>query len=224
VHGGGDDVSALQRRLGLEPRFVSGRRVTTSEELAIVRMVLSGTTNKRLVGVCRSAGLRAVGISGEDGGLLVAHVADGAPLGYVGERATADASLLRDLLESEWIPVVSPLARNADDPAGGGLNVNGDDAATAIAVAIGAEELVFVADVAGVVVEGVFAPTLSTDDARELIRRGVAAGGMAAKLDAGCTALAHGVTRVRITDLAGLAETARGTTLLSASTSVTWPR
>lgn len=223
VHGGGDEVSALQRRLGLEPRFVSGRRVTTPDELEIVRMVLSGTTNKRLVSLCRAAGLRAVGISGEDGGLLVAHVADGAPLGRVGERATADASLVLDLLASGWIPVISPLARDADD-SGGGLNVNGDDAAAAIAAAIGAAELVFVADVAGVLVDGVLAPALSVADAHGLIQRGIAAGGMAAKLDAGCRALSHGVTRVRITDLAGLTEPTRGTALLPATTLVPWPR
>jgi acetylglutamate kinase len=224
VHGGGDEVSSLQRRMGLEPRFIGGRRVTTREELEIVRMVLSGSTNKRLVSLFRAAGLRAVGISGEDGGLLQAHVAEGAPLGCVGERTSANASILQDLLASGWVPVVSPLAEHADEPASGGLNVNGDDAATAIAIAIGATELTFIADVTGVLVDGVFAPTLTTTDARELIRVGVAVGGMAAKLDAGCAALERGVLRVRITDLAGLANNSRGTTLLSATTPVTWPR
>jgi acetylglutamate kinase len=127
-------------------------------------------------------------------------------------------------LGSGWVPVVSPLAQNADEPGAGGLNVNGDDAAAAIASALGATELAFVADVAGVLVDGVFLPTLSIADARELIRMGVAAGGMAAKLDAGCVALEHGVTRVRITDLAGLANESRGTTLLSATTPVSWLR
>jgi acetylglutamate kinase len=187
-------------------------------------MVLSGTANKRLVSVFCAAGVRAVGISGEDGGLLRAHVVDGAPLGCVGERASADASLLQDLLASGWVPIISPLAQNADDPASGGLNVNGDDAAAAIAIAIGATELVFVADVAGVLVDGVSAPTLSTADARELIRGGVATGGMAAKLEAGCAALERGVMRVRITDLQGLAADSCGTTLLPATAPVTWPR
>lgn len=224
VHGGGDEVSSLQRRMGLEPRFIGGRRVTTREELDIVRMVLSGSANKRLVSLFRAAGLRAVGISGEDGGLLQAHVAEGAPLGYVGERTSANTSLLRDLSASGWVPVVSPLAENAEAPASGGLNVNGDDAATAIAIAIGATELTFVADVAGVLFDGVVVPTLTTADARELVLRDVAVGGMAAKLDAGCRALERGVSRVRITDLAGLASNARGTTLISATTPVTWPR
>lgn len=224
VHGGGDDVSALQRRMGLEPRFVGGRRATTREELGIVRMVLSGTANKRLVSIFCAAGFRAVGISGEDGGMLRAHVAAGAPLGFVGERASADAALLRDLLASGWLPIVSPLAQNADAPASGGLNVNGDDAAAAIAIAIGATALDFVADVPGVLVDGVPARTLSTVDARELIRAGVAIGGMAAKLDAGCAGLEHGVARVRITDLAGLADESRGTLLLPATTPVPWLR
>jgi acetylglutamate kinase len=224
VHGGGDEISSLQRQMGLEPRFVGGRRVTTRDELEIVRMVLSGSANKRLVSRFRAAGLRAVGLSGEDGGLLRANVAEGAPLGCVGERTSADGSILQDLLASGWVPVVSPLAEHADDPASGGLNVNGDDAATAIAIAIGATELTFVADVTGVLVDGVFARTLTTTDARELIRAGVAAGGMAAKLDAGCAALQRGVTRVRITDLAGLANNSRGTTLLPATSPVVWPR
>jgi acetylglutamate kinase len=116
VHGGGDEIGALMRTLGHEPRFVGGRRATTSEELDIVRMVLSGTSNKRLVAACASVGLRAVGISGEDGGLLHAHVAPGAPLGRVGERFSAKPQLLRDLVATGWLPVVSPVGRDADAP------------------------------------------------------------------------------------------------------------
>jgi acetylglutamate kinase len=214
VHGGGDDISRLQRQLGHEPRFVGGRRATTEAELDIVRMVLSGSANKRLVASFIAAGARAVGISGEDGGLLVAHVAPGAPLGRVGERTRADATLLRDLLHAGWMPVVSPLARDADHPSGAGLNVNGDDAAAAIASALGADELIFVADVAGVLVDGTAAAELSADQAAALITSGVAAGGMAAKLEAGNSALSSGVRRVRIGDLTTLADTASGTVLL----------
>lgn len=223
VHGGGDDISALQRRLGHEPRFVGGRRATTGEELEIVRMVLSGSANKRLVARLQSAGARAVGVSGEDGGLLAAHVETGAPLGRVGERVRADATLLCDLLAAGWLPVVSPVARDADDAGGAGLNVNGDDAAAAIAIALGASELIFVADVAGVLVEGVPTRVLSADDASALIARGVAAGGMAAKLEAGQSALLHGVARVRIADLDALTDASRGTTLLP-PTVVPWQR
>jgi acetylglutamate kinase len=214
VHGGGDDISALQRRLGHEPRFVGGRRATSDEELEIVRMVLSGSANKRLVASLVTAGCRTVGISGEDGGLLLAHVAPGAPLGRVGGQVHANPLLLRDLLSAGWLPVVSPLARDGDDPQGTGLNVNGDDAAAAIAIALGAGELLFLADVPGVLVEGVAAPSLTREDATRLVAAGTAVGGMAAKLEAGFVALARGVARVRIAGLAGLRDDSSGTTLL----------
>ncbi len=214
VHGGGDEVSTLMRTLGHEPRFIGGRRATTPAELEIVRMVLSGTLNKRLVAACAMAGLRAVGISGEDGGLLRAHVAPGEPLGRVGERITAHPQILRDLLATGWLPVVSPLGRDAGATDGSALNLNGDDAATAIAVALQAAELVFVADVPGVLVDGVAVPALLYDDAIDLLERGIASGGMAAKLEAGHQALARGVGRVRIGDLSALADPACGTTLL----------
>jgi acetylglutamate kinase len=219
VHGGGDDISRLQRQLGHEPRFVGGRRATTEAELDIVRMVLSGSANKRLVAAFSAAGARAVGISGEDGGLLVAHVAPGAPLGRVGERTQADATLIRDLVGAGWLPVVSPLARDADDPSGAGLNVNGDDAAAAIAAALGANELIFLADVAGVLVDGNPVTELSHEGARSLIASGVAAGGMAAKLEAGHAALAAGVRRVRIGDLSAVSDASRGTSLLPTTAS-----
>jgi acetylglutamate kinase len=219
VHGGGDDISRMQRQLGHEPRFVGGRRSTTEAELDIVRMVLSGSANKRLTAAFQSAGARAVGVSGEDGGLLMAHVAPGAPLGRVGERTRADATLLRDLLGAGWLPVVSPLARDADSAAGAGLNVNGDDAAAAIAAALAADELIFIADVEGVLVDGAPIAELSHDHAGALIRNGVAAGGMAAKLEAGTSALSSGVRRVRIGDLTALADTARGTVLLPTTAS-----
>ena len=151
------------------------------------------------------------------------RVAPGAPLGRVGDEVRADATLLRDLLAAGWLPVVSPLARDADDAHGAGLNVNGDDAAAAIAVALGAAELVFVADVPGVLVDGAAVPSLSHDDARELIAAGTAAGGMAAKLEAGYNALGRGVARVRIGDLAALTNPSGGTTLLSPTT-VPWQR
>jgi acetylglutamate kinase len=224
VHGGGDDVTALQRRLGQEPTFVGGRRVTSAAELDIVRMVLSGSANKRLVAALIGAGVKAAGISGEDGALLQARVADGAPLGRVGEHVTADAALVRDLLARGWLPVVSPVARDADSTTGDALNVNGDDAAAALAGALGADELVFVADVAGVVVREGVAASLATDDAADLIRSGVAAGGMAAKLEAGFAALSKGVKRVRIANLDALDDPTQGTSLLPSQTAAPWRR
>jgi acetylglutamate kinase len=214
VHGGGDEVSALQRRLGLEPRFHGGRRVTSVEDLEVVRMVLSGTTNKRLTAQLLSAGVRAVGISGEDAGMFQARATDVATMGRVGGDVHVDPSLVRLLLGAGFVPVVSPLARDAADPAGGGLNVNGDDAAAALAVALGADELVLVADVPGVLQDGALIPSLDEVVARTLVANGVAAGGMAAKLDAAIAASRGGVPLVRIVGLDGIGDVAAGTRVL----------
>jgi len=214
VHGGGDEVSALQRRLGLEPQFRGGRRVTSAEDLELVRMVLSGATNKRLVAQLLSAGMRAVGISGEDAGLLSARVTN-PDFGRVGGDITAHPALLMHLWSGGFIPVISPLGRDADDPQGGGLNVNGDDAAAAIAGAIGADELLLVADVSGVLDDqGTVIPQLDGAAVQALITRGVATGGMAAKLEAGTLALRGGVRRVRIGDLRAITDATAGTRIL----------
>lgn len=213
VHGGGDEVSALQRRLGLEPRFHGGRRVTSVEDLEIVRMVLSGATNKRLVAQLLSAGVRAVGLSGEDAGLLTARITN-PDFGRVGGAMTARTELLTHLWSGGFIPVVSPLGRDADDPQGGGLNVNGDDAAAAIAAALGADELLLVADVAGVLDEaGAVIAELDGPAAQSLVAGGVAKGGMAAKLEAGALALRGGVRSVRIGDLRAITNATAGTRL-----------
>lgn len=214
VHGGGDEVSTLQRRLGLEPQFRGGRRVTSVEDLEIVRMVLSGATNKRLVAQLLSAGVRAVGLSGEDAALLTARITD-ADFGRVGGAMTAHTELLTHLWSGGFIPVVSPLGRDADDPQGGGLNVNGDDAAAAIASSLGADELLLVADVAGVLDDaGAVIAELDGAAAQSLVASGVAKGGMAAKLEAGALALRGGVRRVRIGNLRAITDASAGTRLV----------
>lgn len=214
VHGGGDEVSSLQRRLGVEPQFRGGRRVTSAEDLELVRMVLSGATNKRLVAQLLSAGVRAVGVSGEDAGLLQAHITDPG-FGRVGGAMTAHPALLTHLWSGGFIPVVSPLGRDADDPQGGGLNVNGDDAAASIAAALGADELLLVADVPGVLTDtGATIAELDGAAAQALIAGGVAKGGMAAKLEAGALALRGGVRQVRIGDLRAITDASAGTRLL----------
>ncbi|MBX7117631.1 MAG: acetylglutamate kinase [Gemmatimonadaceae bacterium] len=210
VHGGGDEVSALQRQLGGEPTFVNGRRVTRARELDAVRMVLSGTVNKRLVAQLTVAGVRAVGISGEDGGLLTARVTD-PDLGRVGGEVYSDATLVADLLNAGWVPVISPLARDREQATGEGLNVNGDDAAAAIAASLGADELLFLADVPGVLDGGRTVRTLDPVGISDLVARGVAQGGMRAKLEAATAALSNGVRRVRIADLAGVTDASAGT-------------
>lgn len=216
VHGGGDEISALQRRLGLEPAFIEGRRVTSEADLEVVRMVLSGTVNKRLVGDLARAGVQAAGVSGEDGNLLVARATD-ARYGRVGRDVVADVSLLAHLLNGAWVPVVSPLAREQGPADGAGLNVNGDDAAATIAAGLGADELVFIADVPGVLDEGNVVPELDPSAAKSLIERGIAQGGMRAKLEAAALALRNGVRRVRIAGLDGINDRHAGTLLLPAS-------
>ena len=214
VHGGGDEVSAVQRRLGLEPLFIGGRRVTSTQDLDVVRMVLSGTINKRLVALLLGQGVRAVGISGEDAMLFTAHATDAITMGRVGGTVTVDSAIVLQLLAGAYVPVISPLARDVDDRAGSGLNVNGDDAAAALAVALEAEELVLVADVPGVLDGASLIPSLDVERAGSLIASGVAAGGMAAKLEAALAALAGGVASVRITGLDGIGDPAAGTRIV----------
>lgn len=221
VHGGGDEVTQLQRQMGLEPTFHNGRRVTTEGDLMLVRMVLSGTVNKRLVGAFAAAGVKAVGVSGEDGGLLTCRLFGEGILGAVGEPQAVNPALLTTLLDAGYTPVVSPLGRFAD---GSGCNVNGDDAAAAIAAALGADELLLVADVPGVLdAAGERIPQLDGEGMTALIASGVAKGGMTPKLESARLTLERGVARVRIGDFAAIADPSAGTTLLLA-TAVRRPR
>jgi acetylglutamate kinase len=187
VHGGGDEVSALQRAAGVEPKFVNGRRVTAPEDIDRLRMALSGLSNKRLVSALVAAGADAIGLSGEDAALLSAVVAEDGALGAVGTVRAVRVTVLRHLLAGGFLPVVSPLAS--------GLNINGDDAASAIAIALGADELLFVSDV-------------------PRVRPGAATDGMQAKMSAALHAGESGVGRVRIGDLTMLAHEDVGTTVV----------
>ncbi len=216
VHGGGDQISALQRLRGEEPVFIGGRRVTTDGALELVRMVLSGLANKHLVSALVSAGAPAVGVSGEDAGMLRAEPIDVETFGHAGTPAAVDTRLIESLLTTRFLPVISPVAANSDVAMGGALNVNGDDAAAAIAAALGASELFLMADVPGVLDgDTQLVPILAREVAREMVDSGVAAGGMAAKLDACAQALAGGVGRVRIGDLAALIDPEAGTSVTS---------
>jgi acetylglutamate kinase len=209
VHGGGKEVSELQRALGLEPEWRDGLRVTSPAALRAVSMVLSGVVNKRLVAALLGAGVDAVGVSGEDGALIRAAVALGGALGRVGEVESVRVELLMSLLARGIAPVVSPVSRGPD---GGPLNVNADDAAAAVASAIGARELLFVSNVAGVLEQGVVMGRVDGCAAAEaLITGGTAGGGMAPKLRAAIRAAEAGVERVRIGDLRMLEEATAGT-------------
>jgi len=218
VHGGGDDMSAMQRALGREPAFIGGRRVTSEADLELLRMVLSGLVNKRLVNAFLAAGVPAIGMSGEDGRLIDAEIIDAATLGFAGRPVTVNTDLLHSLFSAGYMPVISPVAYDSNNSraggagGGGALNVNGDDAAAAIAAALGADELFLVADVEGVRdAEGEILSTLTGESARDLIVNGIAAGGMAAKIESAQAALAGGVSSVRICDLDGLVDDERGT-------------
>ena len=216
VHGGGESISALQTQLGGTPRFVDGRRVTTEADIEVLRMALSGVANKQLVNSLSTKGIDAVGISGEDGSLIVARTMDDAMFGRVGAPVEVNDGILRTLLAGGYFPVISPVSRDGDARSGGALNVNADDAAAAIAASLDAEELLLISDVSGVLIDGVAAATLSGDEAAQAIERGIAKGGMATKLRAALDALRRGVPAVRIGGLDALLDPTLGTTLLAA--------
>lgn len=214
VHGGGDTISALQTRLGGAPQFANGRRVTSDDDISVLRMALSGVANKQIVESLSTKGLPAVGISGEDASLIVARPLDAHRLGKVGTPVEVNEGLLCALLAGGYLPVISPVSRDGR-AAGGALNVNADDAAAAIACALDAEELLLVSDVPGVLVDGAPVRAMSYDDASEIIQRGIATEGMATKLRAALDAMSRGVPQVRIGGLDSLANPLFGTTLLA---------
>jgi acetylglutamate kinase len=195
VHGGGKEVSELQRALGIEPEWSDGLRVTTPRVLQVVRMVLSGGVNKRWVAALIDAGADAAGISGEDGGLLTGTVSHGGALGRTGELAAVRTELLDAWLSRGITPVVSPVTRGQD---GEGLNVNADDAAAGVASWMRAAELLFVSDVPGVRAGGEWTDALDSHEVAALLESGEAAGGMRPKLRAALRAREAGVERVRI--------------------------
>ena len=220
VHGGGDEVSTLQRQMGREPSFINGRRITSDEDIDLVRMVLSGSANKRLVASLVAAGLPAVGISGEDAGVIEAKPIDLASFGRSGTPLAVRTELIESLLLSGFMPVISPVARDISSASGAALNVNGDDAAAAIASALRAE-LWMIADVAGVL-DADRRVISFVDEAKTsaLVSSGVVNKGMHAKLEAGFVAISKGATAVRIAGVDALTSVgvAQGT-LLTASTS-----
>lgn len=211
VHGGGDEISGLQRTLGREPVFVNGRRITSAEDMDLVRMVLSGSANKRLVTLLCNAGLPAVGISGEDARLLLAEPIDAIVFGKSGKPVLADTDLISSLLAAGYLPVISPVG--VDQSSGEALNVNGDDAAAVIAAALRAE-LWMIADVPGVIdANRQLIDDLDQPRTKLLVAEGTVNSGMRAKLEAGFHALASGAAKVRIGGLDALSEAHSGTQL-----------
>jgi acetylglutamate kinase len=203
VHGGGADIARVQERLGLESRFVEGLRVTDADCLWAAEMALSGAVNKRLAARLVVEGVRAIGLSGVDAGLLRAErmVHPKGDLGRVGEIAEVETSIVLQLLELGFTPVVSPISLGDD---GRPYNVNADHAALALAGALGVGEMIFLTDVPGVMLGGEVLSTLSADKALALIESGDITGGMIPKTRSALRALEDGVGAVRITDIAGL--------------------
>jgi acetylglutamate kinase len=210
VHGGGAEITAWQKRLDLPVEWRDGLRVTTPEAIKVTAMVLSGWVNKRVVAALIDAGEIAVGISGEDGGLLRAVRREGGKLGEVGEITAVEPRVLRALLAAGLLPVVSPVSRG---PEGAPLNVNADEAAIALAVGLAADRLLLVSDVPGVLVDGAALPRVTASGAAELLERGVATGGMAVKMRQALEAARAGV-EVRIGDGALLTDAGAGTCVL----------
>lgn len=200
VHGGGPQISALMRRLGKEPEFLDGLRVTDAETVDIARMALVGKVNREIVASVNQHGSYAVGLSGEDAGLIQVEQVD-ERLGFVGKIRHIDASLLERLLREELIPIIATIGMGAEGQA---YNVNADTVAGAIAESLGAEKLVYLTDVSGVYGDYPDEDTLiSQTDAvglEELVRTGKADKGMIPKLESVVAALRNGVTRAHILD------------------------
>lgn len=211
VHGGGPEITEMSAQLGISAQFHHGRRVTSEEGLDVTSMVLNGRINKRIVRALRSHGLDAFGLSGEDGGVITGELADGGALGRVGAVIAVRSALLKQLMALGLTPVLAPVSIGVDQ---GALNINADEVASAVAHNVGADELLFLTDVAGVRDENeVWLDSISASDAHQLIAKEVATGGMALKLRAAVAALKSGVAKVRVGPLEMLWDANAGTTV-----------
>ena len=200
IHGGGPEISETMKKLGKKSEFVNGLRVTDKETVDIVQMVLAGKVNKSLVNLLQMKGGHAVGLSGIDGGILEATMKDEA-LGYVGEITKIRTQPITDLLEKNYIPVVSTIA---SDRQGNTYNINGDTAAACIAGALKAERLIMMTDIAGLLRDkddpSTLIPAVTISEAKQLFEEGVISGGMIPKVDCCIEAIEKGVKHVVIMD------------------------
>ncbi|MBE6761652.1 MAG: acetylglutamate kinase [Ruminococcaceae bacterium] len=200
VHGGGPEINDLMDRLGKKPEFVDGLRVTDKETVDIVQMVLAGKVNKTLVNLLEMKGGKAMGISGMDGCLIEAEIKD-ERLGYVGKVTNVNIEPITDLLEKGYIPVVSTIGC---DKEGNAYNINGDTAAAYIAGALGAERLIMMTDIDGILRDrhdpSTLIPEVTISDIKNLCDEGVISGGMIPKVDCCVEAIHKGVKNVIIMD------------------------
>lgn len=202
VHGGGPEISDLMKRLGKQPQFVNGLRVTDAETMELVEMALTGKTNPRLVALIQQQGGHAIGISGKDCALIRARkIESEVDLGFVGEVEAIQPSVLHAILEAGYIPVVSPIGMGAD---GTTYNLNADFAAGALAGALEASKFILMTDVPGVLSDpddpSSLISELTRDQARRMLESGRVSGGMIPKLQACLTALENGCPRAHIID------------------------
>lgn len=202
VHGGGKEISRWVEKIGKKATFVNGLRVTDEETMEVAEMVLN-RVNKQLVSMVESLGVKAVGISGKDGGLLQVEkkYSDGQDIGYVGEITQVDPKIIYDLLEKDFLPIIAPIGMDEHFDT---YNVNADDAACAIAKAIDAEKLAFLTDIEGLYKDindkTSFISRITASQADELIEEGFIGGGMLPKLNNCTSAVKNGVRRVHILD------------------------
>ena len=200
VHGGGPEISQLMKALNKQPVFIDGLRVTDQETVDIVQMVLAGKVNKDLVKLAQMKGGHAIGLSGIDGGMLEATVKD-ERLGYVGQVTKVRTQPILDVLEKNYIPIISTVA---SDRHGNAYNINGDTAAAYIAGALGAERMIMMTDIAGVLENkddpSSLIPHITVEQAKGLYDSGVISGGMIPKVDCCIEAIEHGVKNVVIMD------------------------
>jgi acetylglutamate kinase len=198
VHGGGPMINELLAKLGIESRFVRGKRVTDKATVEVVEMVLSGLVNKRIVQAINDAGGRAVGLSGKDDDMIVCE-ADDPELGFVGKPVEMNVQVLRDLFAAGIIPVVAPVATGMADNET--FNVNGDTAAGAVAGALKADRLLLLTDVSGVKnAAGEVVTQLTLDEVRRMIADGTISGGMIPKVETALQAVEQGVRAAVILD------------------------
>ncbi len=202
VHGGGKEISRWVSKVGMEPRFVNGLRVTDEDTMEIVEMVLN-KVNKNLVRMVQELGVKAVGISGKDGGLLTVEkkYSDGEDIGFVGEITNVEPKILQDLIKDDFLPIVCPVGMDAEFNT---YNINADDAAYEIAKAMKAEKLAFLSDIDGVYKDPNDPDTqitrMNIERAKRLIDHGHIGGGMLPKLTNCINAIENGVSRVHILD------------------------
>lgn len=201
VHGGGPEINSWLEKLGIEPQFKNGLRVTDAATMDVVEMVLVGRVNKELVSLINRAGGKAVGLCGKDGNLIKARPEGREGIGFVGEVNSVDINLIESLVSSGYIPVISSVA--ADDK-GQAYNINADTVAGELAAALGAEKMILLTDTAGILKDYKDPSTLiarvDIQEARKLIETGVVGGGMIPKVTCCVRSLAQGVRAAHIID------------------------